>query len=266
MIVIAPSILSADFARLGEQVRDCERGGAGRIHIDVMDGHFVPNLSMGPVVVQGLRPVTRLPLEVPLMIDNPAKLLDAFVGKGADTAIIHHEVVADPRPIARRLRELGRKAGVAIKPDTPVEVMEPYLSEIDLALCMTVHPGFSGQQFLLESPARIRQLRALINRLNPACDLEVDGGIDAETASLVTDAGADVLVAGTAIFGDSNGVAAGMARLRAATKHEITAAGGITTMDDVRALDQLGIHSALGMAIYTGRLDLAELARFRAKA
>ena len=215
MIVIAPSILSADFARLGEQVRDCERGGAGRIHIDVMDGHFVPNLSMGPVVVQGLRPVTRLPLEVHLMIEDPAKLLDAFVDKGADTAIIHHEVVADPRPIARRLRELGRKAGVAIKPDTPVEVMEPYLSEIDLALCMTVHPGFSGQQFLPESPARIRQLRALINRLNPACDLEVDGGIDAETAPIVVEAGANVLVAATAVFGDPRGPAAAVSDLAA---------------------------------------------------
>jgi ribulose-phosphate 3-epimerase len=215
MIVIAPSILSADFARLGEQVRECERGGAGRIHIDVMDGHFVPNLSMGPVVVQGLRPVTRLPLEVHLMIENPAQLLDAFVSKGADTVIIHHEVVTDPRPIARRLHDLGRKAGVAIKPDTPVEVMEPYLSEIDLALCMTVYPGFSGQKFLQESPARIRQLRTLINRLNPTCDLEVDGGIDEATAPIVVEAGANVLVAATAVFGDARGPAAAVRELAA---------------------------------------------------
>jgi ribulose-phosphate 3-epimerase len=215
MRVIAPSILSADFARLGEQVRDCEQGGAGRIHIDVMDGHFVPNLSMGPVVVQGLRPVTKLPLEIHLMVDDPARFLDAFVDHGADTLIVHHEVLADPRPLVRRLHELGRKAGVAVKPDTPVEVMEPYLAEIDLALCMTVYPGFSGQKFLTESPARIRKLRAMIDRLNPACDLEVDGGIDEATAPIVVEAGANVLVAATAVFGDPRGPAAAVRDLAA---------------------------------------------------
>jgi ribulose-phosphate 3-epimerase len=215
MIYVAPSILSADFARLGEQVRECEQGGANRIHIDVMDGHFVPNLSMGPEVVQGLRPVTRLPLEVHLMVEDPARFLDSFVSKGADTFIFHHEVIADPRPLVRRLHECGRKAGVAIKPDTPVEAMEPYLADIDLALCMTVYPGFSGQKFLPQSPPRIRNLRELINRVNPACDLEVDGGIDASTAGIVVEAGANVLVAATAVFGDPRGPAAAVQDLAA---------------------------------------------------
>jgi ribulose-phosphate 3-epimerase len=218
MIRVAPSILSADFARLGEQVRDCEAGGADRIHIDVMDGHFVPNLSMGPVVVQGLRPVTRLPLEVHLMVDDPGLLLDDFASKGADTLIVHHEVLADPRPLLRRLHRLGKKAGVAIKPDTPVAAMEPYLGEIDLALCMTVYPGFSGQSFLPQSPERIRKLRELINRRNPACELEVDGGIDHATAHVVVGAGATVLVAATAVFGDPRGPAEAVRALAASVE------------------------------------------------
>jgi ribulose-phosphate 3-epimerase len=217
MIHIAPSILSADFARLGDQVTASEQGGASRIHIDVMDGHFVPNLSMGPVVVQGLRKVTRLPLEIHLMVDDPARFFDAFVDKGADTLIFHHEVVPDPRSLARRLHDRGKKAGVAVKPDTPVEVMEPYLADIDLALCMTVHPGFSGQRFLPESPARIRRLRQLIERLNPRCELEVDGGIDLATARTVVDAGASVLVAATAVFGVPEGPAAAVRGLLAKT-------------------------------------------------
>ena len=207
MIRIAPSILSADFARLGEQVRECEAGGASRIHVDVMDGHFVPNLSMGPVVVQGLRSVTRLPLEVHLMIENPGLLLDAFVSAGADTLIVHHEVLPDPRPLVGRLHALGKKAGVALKPDTPVDAVKPYLPDIDLALCMTVYPGFSGQHFLPESPERIRKLRELINNLNPSCELEVDGGIDDATAPITVEAGANVLVAATAVFGDPRGPA-----------------------------------------------------------
>lgn len=216
MIHIAPSILSADFARLGDQVKEAEVGGANRVHIDVMDGHFVPNLSMGPAIVGCLRPLTRLPLEVHLMVDDPARFIDPFVAKGADTLIVHHEVLADPRPLVRRLHDLGKKAGVAIKPDTTVEAMKPYLAEIDLALCMTVYPGFSGQHFLPESPPRILQLRELINQLNPACDLEVDGGIDLETTPMVVQAGANVLVAGTAIYGNPEGPTAAVRSLLAA--------------------------------------------------
>jgi ribulose-phosphate 3-epimerase len=213
MIVVAPSILSADFARLGEQVVESEQGGAGRIHIDVMDGHFVPNLSMGPAVVGSLRRVTRLPLEVHLMVEQPERFVDAFLDKGADTLIAHLEVLPDPRPFARRLHDRGKKAGLAVRPDTPVEAIAPFLEHFDLALCMTVHPGFSGQSYLPESPARIRQMRQLINSHHPACDLEVDGGITADTARTSVEAGAGVLVAATAIFGDREGPAAAVRRL-----------------------------------------------------
>jgi len=205
MIAIAPSILAADFSRLGELVREVESGGCDRIHIDVMDGHFVPNLSMGPVVVQGLRPVTTLPLEVHLMITDPAKYVDSFLKVGADTVIVHHEVLPDPRPLIAEVHARGKKIGLAINPGTPVEVLEPYLAEIDLALCMTVWPGFGGQSFLPESPERIQKLRALIEKHNPKCELEVDGGIDMKTAPISTLAGANVLVAGTSIFGANGG-------------------------------------------------------------
>src|SRR2546425_3433503 len=141
MVQIAPSILAADFSRLGEQVCETEQAGAQRIHIDVMDGHFVPNLSMGPVVVKGLRRGTRLPLEVHLMVEDPARFVDAFIKEGADSLIVHQEVLPDPRPLLHKIRQLGRKAGLAINPETPVDVLEAYLSQIDLALCMTVHPG-----------------------------------------------------------------------------------------------------------------------------
>jgi ribulose-phosphate 3-epimerase len=195
MALIAPSILSADFARLGEQVVETEQAGADRIHIDVMDGHFVPNLSMGPAVVRAMRRITRLPLEVHLMVTDPAKFLDAFLKDGADTLIVHHEVLPDPRPIIRELHDRGKKVGIAIKPDAAVEVLEPFIPEIDLALCMTVYPGFSGQAFLPQSPARVAALRRLIDLLNPRCELEVDGGIDRHTAKSVVEAGATVLVA-----------------------------------------------------------------------
>jgi ribulose-phosphate 3-epimerase len=200
MIHIAPSILAADFSRLGEQVAETERAGAQRIHIDVMDGHFVPNLSMGPVVVKGLRPVTRLPLEVHLMVLDPACFADSFLKEGADTLIVHHEVLPDPRPLLKHIHGQGKKVGMAVNPENPVEVLEPYLVELDLALCMTVHPGFGGQKFLPESPERIRRLRQIIDRRNPLCELEVDGGIDETNAAMVVQAGATVLVIGTGIF------------------------------------------------------------------
>jgi ribulose-phosphate 3-epimerase len=205
MIHIAPSILAADFSRLGEQVLETERAGAQRIHVDVMDGHFVPNLSMGPVVVRGLRPRTRLPLEVHLMVEEPGRFVDSFLKEGADTLLMHHEVLSDPRPLIRQIGAKGKKAGLVVNPETPVEAFEPFLKEIDVALCMTVHPGFGGQSFLPESPDRIRRLRSLIDRINPACELEVDGGIDLETAPRALEAGANVLVVGTAVFGYPQG-------------------------------------------------------------
>jgi ribulose-phosphate 3-epimerase len=205
MIAIAPSILAADFARLGEQVRQTERAGADRVHVDVMDGHFVPNLSMGAVVVKGLRPVTRLPLEVHLMVEDPGRFLDGFVKAGADTLIFHLEVEPEPEKLVRHIRSLGKKVGLAFNPDMPVERIKPYLTEIDLALCMTVFPGFGGQAFIPASPGRIKALREMIRGQNPACDLEVDGGIDATTTPAAVTAGANVLVAGTAIFGAKDG-------------------------------------------------------------
>ena len=205
MIAIAPSILAADFSRLGELVYLTESGGADRIHVDVMDGHFVPNLSMGSVVVKGLRPVTRLPLEVHLMVQKPAMFLEGFVTAGADTIIFHLEVEPDPLPLARHIRGLGKKVGLAFNPDLPVERVRPFVRHFDLLLCMTVFPGFGGQAFIPESLERIAAARQLIREANPRCELEVDGGIDAKTLPGAVTAGSNVLVAGTAIFGAKDG-------------------------------------------------------------
>ncbi len=214
MVHIAPSILAADFSRLGEQVRITEEAGAQRVHIDVMDGHFVPNLTMGPVVVKGLRPVTHLPLEVHLMIEEPARFVDSFIKEGADRLIVHHEVLPDPRPLIKHVHGAGKQIGLAVNPETPVEALEPYVAEIDLALCMTVHPGFGGQAFLPESPERIRRLRQMIDGINPSCELEVDGGIEEATTPLVLRSGANVLVVGTGIFRHPAGPAAAVHKLR----------------------------------------------------
>jgi ribulose-phosphate 3-epimerase len=214
MIAIAPSILAADFSRLGELVQQVEAAGADRIHVDVMDGHFVPNLSMGAVVVKGLRPVTRLPLEVHLMVEDPGRFLDGFVSAGADTFIVHLEVLDDPRPLLQHIRHgLGKKAGLAFNPDLPVDRIEPHLRDIDLALCMTVFPGFGGQPYIPESTERIRQLRGMITSHQPGCEIEVDGGIDHRTISLAAGAGANVFVAGSAVFGAPEGPAAAVKSL-----------------------------------------------------
>jgi ribulose-phosphate 3-epimerase len=215
---IAPSILAADFARLGDQVRETEAGGADRIHVDVMDGHFVPNLSMGPAVVKWLRPVTKLPLEVHLMVTDPGKFADPFLAAGADSLIVHHEVLPDARPLLRDIRAQGKKVGMSINPGTDVEVLERYLEEIDLALCMTVWPGFGGQAFIPESYVRITALRKLIDRVNPKCELEVDGGVDLTTAPPCAKAGANVFVAGTSIFGAKSGPRKATAELAAAVR------------------------------------------------
>ena len=214
MIHIAPSILAADFSRLGEQVAETELGGAQRIHVDVMDGHFVHNLSMGPMVVQGLRPRTTLPLEVHLMVEEPARFIPSFLKAGADSIIFHLEVVPEPLPLIGEVRGKKKKVGLVMNPDMPVERFEPFLPLIDVALCMTVFPGFGGQPFLPESPERIRRLRALIERRNPVCELEVDGGIDHKTAVQAVAAGANVLVAGTSIFGYNQGPAAAVREMR----------------------------------------------------
>ena len=213
-IKLAPSILSADVARLAEQVGEAEQGGADRIHVDVMDGHFVPNLTFGPVIVKWLRPVTRLPLEVHLMIDNPDQFLEAFAEAGANTLIVHQEGAIHLNRTVQQIKALGRRAGVAINPATPAVMLEEILPDLDLVLVMTVNPGFGGQHFLAGTLPKIRTIRQMIDSLGTNCELEVDGGIDHETAPLVVEAGARVLVAGSSIYGATDGVAAAMDRLR----------------------------------------------------
>jgi ribulose-phosphate 3-epimerase len=214
MAAIAPSILAADFSRLGDLVREVERAGADRIHVDVMDGHFVPNLSMGPAVVRSLRTITRLPLEVHLMVMDPIRFMKPFHEAGATTLIVHQEVLHDPLPILEPFRLEGIRVGIAINPNTPIRVLLPYVANIDLSLCMTVHPGFGGQSFIEESVDRIQRLRELIEAENPRCELEVDGGINHVTASRAAAAGANVLVAGTAIFGSPDGAAVAVRKMK----------------------------------------------------
>ena len=211
---LAPSILAADFARLGEQVAEAEKAGADRIHVDVMDGHFVPNLSMGAPIVQSLRRVTRLPLETHLMISDPDFFLDEFTEAGSDSFLVHWEGNDNLSRTVQRIKALGKRVGVAINPATPAAVLEEILQEVDQILVMTVNPGFGHQQFLHTTLPKIGRVRAMIDRIKPECDLEVDGGIDAISASLVIDAGANVLVAGSSVFGSSEGVAIAMTRLR----------------------------------------------------
>ena len=212
---IAPSILAADFARLGEQVREAERAGADRIHVDVMDGHFVRNLSMGAPIVASLRAVTQLPIETHLMITDPDTFLEEFVEAGSDSFLVHWEGNLNLHRTVHSIAELGKRVGVAINPATPPAVLEEILPEIDQVLVMTVDPGFGHQKFLHRTLPKIKSVRRMIDRLNPGCDLEVDGGIDSNTARLAVAAGANVLVAGSAVFGDREGVAAGMKSLRA---------------------------------------------------
>jgi ribulose-phosphate 3-epimerase len=215
-VKLAPSILSADFAHLGEQVAAAEQAGADRIHVDVMDGHFVPNLSMGAVVVQSLRRVTQLPLETHLMVSDPDLFLEEFAAAGSDSFLVHWEGNSNLHRTVQRIRALGRRAGVVINPATGSGVLEEIVEDIDQVLVMTVNPGFSHQQFLRTTLPKIGRVRELVARLKPGCEVEVDGGIDATTAPLVVEAGATVLVAGSAIFGAREGVAAAMKRLRTA--------------------------------------------------
>jgi ribulose-phosphate 3-epimerase len=218
-VQFAPSILAADFARLGEQVAQAERAGASRIHVDIMDGHFVPNLSMGAPIVKSLRKVTRLPLETHLMISDPDFFLDEFAEAGSDSFIVHWEGNNNLHRTIQRVKSLGKGAGLAINPATPASVLEEVLPDLDLVLVMTVNPGFGHQHFIHSTLAKILRVRRMIDQIRPACELELDGGIDAVTARLGVAAGACVLVAGTSIFGDPEGVDAAMKKLRTATEN-----------------------------------------------
>jgi len=216
IVKLAPSILSADFAHLGKQVGEAEQAGADRIHVDVMDGHFVPNISMGPLVVQSLRPVTRLLLETHLMISDPDFFLDEFAEAGSDSLLVHWEGNNNLHRTVQRVKALGKRVGVVINPATPAAVLEEILQDVDQVLVMTVNPGFGHQHFIHTTLPKIRRVRQMIDEIKRGCDLEVDDGIDATTAPLVVDAGANVLVAGSAVFGAGGGVLAAMNRLRAA--------------------------------------------------
>jgi ribulose-phosphate 3-epimerase len=217
-VKLAPSILSADFARLGEQVKEAEKAGADRIHVDVMDGHFVPNITIGPVVVQSLRPVTRLPLETHLMISDPDLYLEDFARAGSDSLLVHWEGNNNLHRTVQRVKALGKRAGLVINPATPSSVLEEILQDVDQVLVMTVNPGFGNQHFIHTTLPKISRVREMIQQINPGCDLEVDGGIDPTTAPLAVEAGANVLVAGSAIFGAKDGIAVAIERLRAAVE------------------------------------------------
>jgi ribulose-phosphate 3-epimerase len=216
IVKLAPSILSADFAYLGKQVGEAEQAGADRIHVDVMDGHFVPNISIGAPIIQSLRRVTRLPLETHLMISDPDLFLDEFTEAGSDSFLVHWEGNNNLHRTVQRIKALGKRVGVVINPATPATVLEEILQDVDQVLVMTVNPGFGHQRFIHTTPPKIRRVRQMIDEIKRDCDLEVDGGIDVTTAPLVVDAGANVLVAGSAIFGEREGVIAAMNRLRVA--------------------------------------------------
>jgi ribulose-phosphate 3-epimerase len=211
-IEVVPSILSADVTRLGDQVREAVAAGADRIQVDVMDGHFVPNLTFGPLVVEAVRRVTDLPIEAHLMVERPELFIEAFAKSGATLIEVQVEATTSLYRTVHLIKEFGARAGVAINPATPVEALREILPYISLVNLMTVEPGFGGQKFIVHSPDKIRRLRVLA----PDMEIEVDGGIDAQTAPLAVKAGATVLVAGSSVFGHKSGIAAGIAAIRKA--------------------------------------------------
>jgi ribulose-phosphate 3-epimerase len=213
MIKIAPSILSADFLKLGEEIRAVEQAGADRLHIDVMDGQFVPNISLGIPIVTSMRRGTSLALETHLMIEQPERYIEAFVHAGADILIVNQENSPHLDRTIQLIKGLGKKAGVALNPSTPACTLDEILEKLDLVLVMTVNPGFGGQEFIEYTLKKIRQVRQMLEQRNSGCELEVDGGIEPKTTPRVVEAGAGVLVAGTAVFGHSDGPKAGIKSL-----------------------------------------------------
>jgi ribulose-phosphate 3-epimerase len=214
-VKLAPSILAADFARLGEQVRDADAAGADWIHVDVMDGHFVPPISFGPVIVRWLRPVTGLPLDVHLMIEEPERHLEAFARAGADRITVHVETCPHLHRTIQQIKELGLKAGVTLNPATPLSTLEEILPEVDLVLIMSVNPGFGGQAYIPSSTAKIARLRQMLDAINSPAEIQVDGGVNADTIAEIAEAGATVLVAGSAVFNDKAPITENIQRLRA---------------------------------------------------
>jgi ribulose-phosphate 3-epimerase len=219
MIKIAPSILSADFARLADAVRQAEEGGADWIHVDCMDGHFVPNLTIGPPVVKALKRVTKLPLDVHLMIEKPEQLIDAFVDAGADWLTVHVEAATHLHRTVERIRELGAQPGVSLNPGTPLSSLEEILPYVDLVLVMSVNPGFGGQRYVPTSTNKIAALRRIIEERNLwPIEIEVDGGVSPKTLPEIAEAGATVVVAGAAVFNEQASVQENIAALRAAAQ------------------------------------------------
>jgi ribulose-phosphate 3-epimerase len=217
-IIVEPSILSADYTRLGEQVREVESAGAEAIQIDVMDGHFVPNLTFGPGIVRALRPLVGLKLDVHLMIDNPDSFLQSFVQAGADRLIVHQEACPDLARTLQTIRELGAEAGVAVNPKTDVSVLEGFLGLVDLIQVMTVNPGFGGQEFIASQLEKIGRVRTMLLQRGMSVPIAVDGGVDEQTAPQVVSAGATVLVAGTAVFNRRGSVKENISALLAAAQ------------------------------------------------
>lgn len=215
-VIMAPSILSADFARLGEQVQLIEEAGAEMLHIDIMDGHFVPNISIGPAVVQSLRPVSRMEFDVHLMIENPERFIEDFARSGADIITVHIEATKHISRLIQQIKSHGLSAGVSLNPGTPLDMLTYILQELDMVLLMTVNPGFGGQKFLPEVLPKIVALSGILREVNPLCKIQVDGGINIDTARLASRAGADILVAGAAIFGEPDPPKAMEAILKAA--------------------------------------------------
>lgn len=216
-VLVAPSILAADFAALGRDIGEIESAGADIVHVDVMDGHFVPNLTLGPPVVKCIRKCTALPFDVHLMLDNPENFIAPFADAGADNLTIHTEIDADIAPLLDDIHHRGCSAGLCLRPNTPADNLTPFLDRVDLILVMTVEPGFGGQSFQADMLPKIRELRSLIRRSNRPIHLEVDGGIDNETTPQVTRAGANLLVAGTSVFRSPKGVKSAIQTLREAS-------------------------------------------------
>ena len=213
-IKISPSILSADFGRLGEQVAEASRSGADYIHVDIMDGHFVPNLTIGPIIVSGIRPWTELPLDVHLMIEEPDRLIPDFAKAGANILTVHPEACRHLHRVIYQIKDLGARAGISLNPGTPASALEPVVGDVDLVLVMTVNPGFGGQKYIHSVTSKIAKVRRMLDEAGSGAELEVDGGINAETASKAVEAGARVLVAGSAVFNDRDTVAGSIARIR----------------------------------------------------